>query len=172
VKTPLPELQRQFDFAQQVSVKSAEIAKARGEVARVRAQIADLRKQVGGNSALSALLEALDAKGAAIGGVTVPTTPDSSGVAAPSADVTSLMFVGGELGQVLQAAEGPDSAPSLQVTSAFAKAEKLSDAAMAKWTAVKNTDLIAVNNQLKQANLPPISLEGATPAAGRGRRGQ
>jgi photosystem II stability/assembly factor-like uncharacterized protein len=172
VKTPLPELQRQFDFAQQVSVKSAEIAKARGEVARVRAQITDLRKQVGGNSALSASLDALDAKAAAIGGVTVPTTPDSSGVAAPSADVSSLMFVGGEFGQVLQAAEGPDNAPSIQVVNAFAKAQKLGDAAMAKWTAVKNADLAAVNNQLKQANLTPISLEGATPAAGRGRRGQ
>jgi hypothetical protein len=164
-------LQRQFDFAQQVSAKSAKVAKARGEVTAVRAQIASLRMQVGGNSALSASLEALDAKAASIGGVVVPSTPDSSGVAAPSADVTSLMFVGGELGQVLQAVEGPDSAPSLQVTSAFAKAEKLSDAAMAKWTAVKNTDLAAVNVQLKQANLTPISLEGATPATGRGRRG-
>jgi hypothetical protein len=172
VKAPLPELQRQFDFAQQVSAKSAEVAKARGEVTRVRAQIATLRTQVGGNSAVGAALDALDAKAAAIGGVTAPTTPDSSGVAAPSADVTSLMFVGGELGQVLQAVEGPDSAPSMQVMNAFAKAQKLGDAAIAKWTVVKNTDLVAVNAQLKQANLTPISLEGGTPATGRGRRGQ
>ena len=82
------------------------------------------------------------------------------------------MFVGGELGQVLQAVEGPDSAPSLQVMNAFAQAQKIGAAAMAKWTAVKNTDLVSVNNQLKQANLTPISLEGATPPAGRGRRGQ
>jgi hypothetical protein len=172
VKAPLPELQRQFDFAQQVSAKSAEVARARGEVTAVRAQITSLRTQVGGNSTLSAALDALDAKAATIGGVVAPSTPDSSGVAAPSADVTSLMFVGGELGQVLQAVEGPDSAPSQQVTNAFAKAQKLGDAAMAKWTAVKNTDLATVNNQLKQANLTPISLEGASPAAGRGRRGQ
>ncbi len=44
------------------------------------------------------------------------------------------MFVGGEFGQVLQAAEGPDSAPSMQVMNAFAKAQKLGDAAIAKWT--------------------------------------
>jgi hypothetical protein len=82
------------------------------------------------------------------------------------------MFVGGEFGQVLQAAEGPDSTPSMQVMNAFAKAQKLGDTAIAKWNAVKNVDLVAVNNQLKQANLTPISLEGATPATGRGRRGQ
>ena len=48
-EAPLLELQRQFDVAQQVAAKSAEVAQARGEVTRVRAQIATLRKQVGGN---------------------------------------------------------------------------------------------------------------------------
>ncbi len=56
--------------------------------------------------------------------------------------------------------------------NAFAQAQKIGAAAMARWTAVKNMDLTAVNSQLKQANLTPISLEGATPATGRGRRGQ
>ena len=119
-----------------------------------------------------ASLDALDAKAAAIGGVVAPSTPDSSGVASPSADITSLMFAGGELGQVLQAVEGPDSAPSMQVMNAFAQAQKIGAAAMSKWETVKNVDLAAINNQLKQSNLTPISLEGATPAAGRGRRGQ
>jgi hypothetical protein len=82
------------------------------------------------------------------------------------------MFVGGELGQVLQAVEGPDSAPSLQVMHAFAQAQKIGAAAIAKWTAVKNADLAAMNTQLKQANLTPIALEGPTPPAGGGRRGQ
>jgi hypothetical protein len=172
VKTALPELQQQFDIAQQVSAKSGEVAKARGEVTRVRAQITTLRTQAAGNSALLASLDALDAKAAAIGGVVAPSTPDSSGVAPPSADITSLMFVGGELGQVLQAVEGPDSAPSQQVMNAFAQAQKIGAAAIAKWTTVKNGELAAVNNQLKQANLTPITLEGATSAAGRGRRGQ
>ena len=172
VKTPLPELQRQFDIAQQVSAKSADVAKARGEVSRVHNQITDLRKQAVGNSALLASLDALDAKTAAIGGVVTPSTPDSSGVAPPSADITSLMFVGGELGQVLQEVEGPDSAPSMQVMNAFAQAQKIAAVAMTKWATVKNVDLVAINSQLKQANLTQISLEGAAPAAGSGRRGQ
>jgi hypothetical protein len=82
------------------------------------------------------------------------------------------MFVGGELGQVSGAVEGVDAAPSLQVMNAFASAQKLAAAAMAKWTAIKSKDLAAVNDQLKQAGLQPISLEGAAPVAGRGRRGQ
>jgi len=172
VKTPMLELQRQFEIAQQVSAKSAEVAKARGEVTRVRAQITTLRAQVGGNAALSASLDALDKKTVEIGGVTAPSTPDSSGVASPSADISSLLFVSGELGQVLQAVEGPDGIPSQQVMNAFAQAQRIAAVAMAKWSAVKGKDLESVNNQLKQANLSPISLEGTTPPAGRGRRGQ
>jgi photosystem II stability/assembly factor-like uncharacterized protein len=171
VKTPLPELQRQFEIAQQVSAKSAEVAKARGEITRVRAQITALRTQAPGNAPLLASLDALDMKAADIGGVTAPSTPDSSGVASPSADISSLMFVSGELGQVLQAVEGPDGAPSQQVMNAFAQAQRIAASAMNKWSALKSKELEAVNTQLKQANLTPISLEGATPPAGRGRRG-
>lgn len=103
----------------------------------------------------------------------MPTaTPDSSGVTGPSADITSLMFAGGELGQVSGAVEGPDAAPSQQVMNAFTQTQKIAAAAMAKWTAVKSKDLAAINTQLTQAGLKPISLEGAAPVAGRGRRGQ
>jgi hypothetical protein len=172
VETTRPELQQQFEIARRVSAKSAEIAKARGEVAAVRTQITSLRTQAAGNVPLLASLDALDAKAAAIGGVTAPSTPDSSGVASPSNDVSSLLFVSGELGQVLQAVEGPDGIPSQQVMNAFAQAQKLGAAAIAKWTIVKNADLVAVNSQLKQANLPAISLEAAAAPAGRGRRGQ
>ncbi len=75
VKTPLPELQRQFDFAQQVSAKSAEVAKARGEVTRVRAQIRRCELRSEEIPPCLAALDALDAKAAVIGGVTAPTTP-------------------------------------------------------------------------------------------------
>jgi photosystem II stability/assembly factor-like uncharacterized protein len=171
VKTPLADLQRQNQVANQVTAKSAEVATARGEVARMRVEIASLRAKATGNASLLAALDALDKKAADIGGVTAVATPDSSGVAAPSNDVSSLMFVGGELGQIEGAVEGPDAAPSQQVMSAFAEAQKIAAAALAKWSAVKAKDLVAVNDQLKAAGLTPISLEGAAPVAGRGRRG-
>lgn len=170
-KTTQPELERQYAVSQQVAAKSSEVAKARGEVNAVRAQITTLRTQAAGNSSLLSALDALDAKAAEIGGVTAPSTPDSSGVATPSADISSLLFVSGELGQVSGAVEGVDAAPSLQVMNAFAEAQKIATAAIAKWTAVKGKELAAANALLKQANLPAISLEAAAPAAGRGRRG-
>jgi len=171
-KTTPDGLQRQYDVAQQVAAKSAEVATARGEVTRVRAQIATLLARAGANSALTDALKSLDAKTEEIGGVTVTGTPDSSGVAGPSNDVSSLMFVGGEYGQVSQAVEGTDAAPSQQVMGAFASTQKIAAAALAKWNAVKAKDLASVNAQLKQAGLQEISLEGAAPVAGRGRRGQ
>jgi photosystem II stability/assembly factor-like uncharacterized protein len=171
VKTPALELQRQFDVAQQVSAKSDEIARARGEIARVRQQITALRGQAAGNKELLAALDALDAKAVEIGGITAASSPQSSGVTAPSNDVSSLQFVAGEMGQVLGAVQGPDAAPSLQVMAAFADAQKIATVAMAKWTAAKNKELAAANAQLKQASLTPITVEGGAPAAGRGRRG-
>jgi len=68
--------------------------------------------------------------------------------------------------------EGIDAAPSLQVMTAFANAQKLAAAAITKWNAAKATELAAANAQLQKANLPPISLEGGGPASGRGRSGQ
>jgi len=172
VKTSLVELQQQFDVAQQVAAKSAEVARARGEVAAVRSQIANVLKQASADSGLLATLNALDARAAEIGGVTPTASPDSSGVSGPTNDVSSLMFVAGELGQISGAVEGIDAAPSLQVMTAFANAQKLAAAAITKWNAAKATELAAANAQLQKANLPPISLEGGGPASGRGRSGQ
>jgi photosystem II stability/assembly factor-like uncharacterized protein len=172
VKVLSADLQRQFTVAQQVGAKQAEVAQVRGEVTQVRAQIATLRTQAAGNAALLAALDSLDAKSAEIGGVTQAGTPQSSGVTAPSNDVSSLMFVAGELGQVSGAVEGVDASPSLQVMNAFSSAQKLAAAAMAKWSGVKAKDLATVNAQLKQAGMQEIKVEAAAPAAGRGRRGQ
>jgi hypothetical protein len=172
VKTSLLELQQQFDVAQQVAAKSAEVARARGEVAAVRSQIANLLKQSSADTGLLAALNALDTKAAEIGGVTPTASPDSSGVSGPTNDISSLMFVGGELGQISGAVEGIDAAPSLQVMTAFANAQKLATAAITKWNAAKAKDLPDVNAQLQKSNLQPIPVEGATPGEGRGRRGQ
>jgi hypothetical protein len=172
VKTSLLELQQQFDVAQQVAAKSAEVARARGEVAAVRSQIANLLKQATADTGLLAALNALDTKAAEIGGVTPTASPDSSGVSGPTNDISSLMFVGGELGQISGAVEGIDAAPSLQVMTAFANAQKLATAAITKWNAAKAKDLPDVNAQLQKSNLQPIPVEGATPGEGRGRRGQ
>jgi hypothetical protein len=172
VKVLPADLQRQFAVAQQVAARQAEVAQVRGEVTSVRSQIGTLRSQAAGNAVIVAALDALDAKAAEIGGVTQTGTPQSSGVTAPSNDVSSLMFVAGELGQVSGAVEGVDAAPSMQVMNAFASAQKLAAAAMAKWSGVKAKDLAAVNAQLKQADLQEIKVEAAAPAGGGGGRGQ
>ena len=172
VKVLQADLQRQYNAAQEVGAEQAKVAQVRGEVTQVRAQIATLRTQASGNAALVSALDALDAKAAEIGGVTVAGTPQSSGVTGPSNDVSSLMFVAGELGQVSGAVEGVDAAPSMQVMNAFASARKLAAAAIAKWASVKTKELAAVNAMLKAAGMEEISVESMAPAAGRGRRGQ
>jgi photosystem II stability/assembly factor-like uncharacterized protein len=171
-KVMSPDLQRQYVVAQEVAAAQAKVAQVRGEVTSVHTQIVALRTQAAGNAALVAALDALDAKTAEIGGVTQAGTPQSSGVTGPSNDVSSLMFAAGEMGQVSGAVEGVDAAPSMQVMNAFASAQKIAATAMAKWSAVKAKDLVAVNAQLKAAGLKEISIENAAPVAGRGRRGQ
>jgi len=169
VKTATLALQRQFDLAQHVQEKQAAVNHARQEVTHVRDQIGALKKQAGSNAQLVSALDAVDKKAAAVGGVQVVGSPDSSGVGEPSSDFSSLLFLNGELGQISGAIEGADSAPGEQVLHAWAVTQKKADTALGKWNALKSGDLAAVNTQLKQANLQEISTEA--PAGGRGGRG-
>ncbi len=169
VKTPLPALQRQFALAQEVQQKQMAVNRARQEATHVLEQIATLKRQAGGNAPLAASLDALDTKAGQIGGVVAVSSPDSSGVGEPSSDFSSLLFLNGDLGQVFGAVEGTDAAPGEQALHAWTEAQKKADAALAKWNALKTSEIANVNAQLKQANLPEISTEA--PAGGRGGRG-
>lgn len=164
-------LKAQYDLAQQIQAKQAELNKARGEVAALRQQVNSLRGAAKSMPPqLIAALESLSKKADEIGGVTATPNPDSSGVAEASSDLSSFQFLSGELGQVYGAVEGADETPSAQVVRAWAATQKTLAATMAKWSAVKTMGLPAANAQIKSNGLPEIDLSRAAAPTGRGGR--
>ena len=63
------------------------------------------------------------------------------------------------LGQVERAVGSADVAPTPDATAAFERDHEAAQKALADWNDLKSNDLTPLNSALKQAGLPPISLE-------------
>jgi hypothetical protein len=61
--------------------------------------------------------------------------------------------------------ESADVAPTADAVTAFQNAQQPTQQALANWDGIKSQDISRLNASLKQAGLPPISVEG-----GRSRR--
>ena len=172
VKTPLLDLQKQFQTAIGIEAKQTELIEARREIAQLHMQVRQLTGQASGNAPLASALEALDKKAETIGGNAPPAVAPGN-TPPPPAERTSLTFVSGEYGQVSGAVNGGDAAPTVEAMTALTHANATFAADMVKWNAIKAKDVVAVNAQLKQAGLNPIVLGAAGPnvaAPGRGGR--
>jgi hypothetical protein len=157
---------RQFTISREITAKQAEVRRANGEVKNLRDQIHSLRTKVANNSGLVSALDALDKKAEEIGGAPSAGGFDFSGEGEPSTEFSSLRFVDDEFGEVLRSVQGADAAPTEGAMQAFAGAQRIMSAALAKWTALKSKDLASVNAQLQQANLPAIDVKLAEAPGG------
>ncbi len=76
----------------------------------------------------------------------------------PPVGIVSVASLNGALGSLLSLVEGADAAPTTQAASAFVTYRRLLDQQMAKWSALKEKDLPALNTLLQQRQLPPIAV--------------
>jgi hypothetical protein len=53
--------------------------------------------------------------------------------------------------------EGADTTPTTQAVAAVAEVQKALDSLLARWQELRSRDLPALNDQLKQSNLPPLA---------------
>ena len=81
---------------------------------------------------------------------------EAPGARAPEA---TLSQVAGELGQLYGQVCSADVAPTSSQAAALAVVEKNYAAVMARWNAIKSSDLPALNRQLSGAGLSEIKLE-------------
>jgi photosystem II stability/assembly factor-like uncharacterized protein len=77
----------------------------------------------------------------------------------PPVGIVSAASLNGALGSLLIQVDGADSAPTMQATSAFVTYARLLDQQLAKWNAVKEKDLPALNAFLQQRQLPAIEVK-------------
>jgi photosystem II stability/assembly factor-like uncharacterized protein len=155
VKSSSADLQQQFALSLRAYEGMQQSMEALEQVRRLRTQIKQLRERAG-KGAMSDALGTIDEKLIAIGGEGRPP-----GAPAPAADARGwdLARLTAALETLLELFQSADVAPTTQGVAGSADLQqKLADA-LARWNEVKTKDLKTVNEQLRQANLPVLSIQ-------------
>jgi len=153
VKTPVGVLVLQFGLALRSWEGIGQAQAAIGEVRKLRAEL-KTRRERAGEGALAESLQALDEKAAALVGRTLGRR---GGPRRGPAGDTSLSGLSGELGTLLAVTEGADVAPTSQTLAAYGQVQKKLASILERWQELKTKELSALNEQLKQAKLDPVS---------------
>jgi hypothetical protein len=157
IKTPLIDLQKQFETGMMIERRQKELNAARNEVNDVRKQVAERRKQASRRPALESALSRLDREAESVGGAPPPRV-EPGNVPPPPKEESSLTYLSGQFADVARAVDAGQAPPTAEAMRALADAGATLAKTMAKWSAIKTNDLPAVNRELKQAGLQPIAI--------------
>jgi photosystem II stability/assembly factor-like uncharacterized protein len=157
VKTPASGLEHQFTLSMQMYEGELGAAAAAAQLRGLRKQLQELQKS--GGPALAApvadAVAALDKKAEALVGVEARGFGRFGGGGGPD----TLNSIRGTLGSLLARLQGADVAPTTPTAAAVADRQKALTSLLARWTALRSEDVPRLNTQLKQANLPAVTLE-------------
>jgi photosystem II stability/assembly factor-like uncharacterized protein len=150
IKTTVAGLRQQYEIESHlVSLMNANFD-AQAEVRGLEHQLEALTKKTSGPVADA--VAALRKKVAAIAGGPAESP-------APSSKEITFASVSGELGELYGAIGSADTAPTAFQTAALATVENEDADVMARWKAIKSTDLPALNSQLSGAGIAVIELK-------------
>ncbi|MGO8817242.1 MAG: WD40/YVTN/BNR-like repeat-containing protein [Terriglobia bacterium] len=150
VTTRAAGLRQQHEIENHLAEMMNESFVAQAEVRGLDKQLDALSKQA--NGAVADAVAALHKKVSALAG-------GQGGFFAPPSHEATLSRVSGELGQLYGQVGGADATPTATQTAAFAVVEKEHAGVMARWKAIKSTDVPALNRQLTGAGLTVIELK-------------
>ena len=152
VKTPPADLEKQF----QISMRCYDgVKRARAALDGLRSLRTQL-KTVAGPNALKEAAAALDAKAAALEG-----RAGLRGRRGPMADEDggpNLNRVSGELNTVMHLVQEADTTPTTQAVAAAERSAKALGELLTKWGELKSKDLKELNERLRKANQPTITV--------------
>ena len=147
VKTPPAGLLQQFTLGRRIDDLLRQDYEALQAVRALRGQLRE-RQQGGGATGLADAISALDRQAATIEG----------GGQGPGLQ-PGLAQLNGRLVTLLTIVNGADVAPTTQVVAAVSEARKALASLVARWDGVKAKDLVALNEKLRQAGLPPMTVK-------------
>jgi hypothetical protein len=77
----------------------------------------------------------------------------------------SLARLNSGLNTLVSALDTADAAPTTQQKTTFVEIEKALEEQLRAWAQLKSKDILALNEQLKKAGLPPIDLQKPVPSS-------
>lgn len=153
IKTPPTGLAQQFTLAMQIAEAMHQDYTALQEVKKLRSQLKELMSQVS-QGALANAITALDKKVAALeGGARSVEGPG------PEGGQENFSRLNGELAQLLEVIDGSDSTPTTQGVVTVVAIQKTLAGQLAHWKEIKNTQVPALNQELKKAGMAAINLQ-------------
>ncbi|HET6546055.1 MAG TPA: hypothetical protein VFG55_04830 [Rhodanobacteraceae bacterium] len=155
VDLPASAYAEQFALARRIEALELRIGAAGKEAGALRDSVATRRKSATG--ATGAALDALAVRLAEVSGARPAPNPHNAW-SFPPRDVGTLAFLERALGQLMQAVDGADAAPSPDARTGYAKLATLVDTTLAAWDRFKRNDLAALNATLKDAHEKPLAL--------------
>jgi hypothetical protein len=162
VKTGAAGLVRQFELSKALYDGVLESQTAAVQLRTLRAQVKKLQEQAGpASGAASLALTAFDQKAAALDGPAAagPGQRGGGGAAANLGGAPdTLSGIGGSFSPLMGILQGADAAPTSQVAAAAAERLQSWAGLRAKWNALKTTDLVELNSQLKTVGWPAIEI--------------
>ena len=148
VSTPSAGLEQQFNLEMRLA---SELTASTEAVTQAHSIVAQLHKLGTQSGQLAESIKALDQKMGAILRGPMPATREASEPALTRLNA-SIGMLYGSVGQA-------DAAPTAAQKSVAANIERDLSAVLKRWEDVKQSDLPALNRQLKGANLPEIQLD-------------
>jgi photosystem II stability/assembly factor-like uncharacterized protein len=156
VQTPAADLEKQFLISMRCYEGARQIRATLAQTRRLRDQLKMARERAGEGD-LSETLGSLDRKVAALEGNFSPR--GRPGLIRNENAQPTLAKLSGDLSVVMRLVQGADMPPTVQAMAAFDIATRAIAELFTRWNDLKTKDLKSVNEKLRQANLPAISLE-------------
>jgi hypothetical protein len=152
VQTSAEGLAQQLELSLQCYEGARQAREVLGQVRKLRAKVKDVRGKAGEGALADALAE-LDKKLGSLEG-----TERRRGERPPDGPrERSLAGLAGELQRLLDVLQGADVAPTTQAVTACEETQKALRELQGRWGELSDKELKAVNEQLRQADLPPLN---------------
>jgi hypothetical protein len=145
----------QFELARRIELVSARLAKATDAAGKLQKEVT--ARRVDARAPALAALDSFQARLSELSG-SEPTTNPANAFAFPPKHIESLRWLSGALGNLREAVDGADAAPSPDAREGLAKLSPMVDSTLLAWERFTSADLQALNASLSAADMKPIVI--------------
>jgi hypothetical protein len=157
VKTPPEGLKQQFALSMQCYEGARQARAVTAQVEKLRADLRS-RGEKAKEAALKDATAALDRKLAALAGAAAGGRRPRGG--GGGSREPTFGRVQGEMGQLLRLLQRADATPTSPLVAACGEAQKTFAGLVERWRELSGKELRALNEKLRAAGLPPVTLAG------------